>query len=788
MSIKKKLMLILCVFSVIYVVVAGVLLWNAKQANIRVHIAEASFEELFAVFKMRSVMVAQVLRAIEYLLIIDPKWKTAYEKNGLSVIKAQADWVATIQKQIALGEMEDAEIELSEEVKRMYSNAKRQVEDAFEAADAGDMDQAYYLLEDIEERWINQMLRKKVDTAETKELHDINNAFDDFLISMGIMPWVASRNKKEIRLAKSSLEYFIRADRLLSNIEIQFHELMDYLVSGNEREIGEFEEHGMDADANFIALGKLSKTHEYHKGESHQMAMERVADIENKHNNFDMLADKVMAIKKAGQLKELVRFVDNELRPYIDNILHKAVSQEIEHAKNDIHESIQKLFRATYVAGFSGVVVIGIVLVLIAITVVSLVRGIIIPLEKLRKGTEMIGAGHLDHRIGLKKKDELGRLAISFDDMAGTLQKSREELMNAKEYIDKIFGSMCDTLIVVSPAGDINKVNGAACALLDYKEEDLIGRPVDTIISEGLPVKQGIHACEIGTTEKTYRARDGRRINVLFTSSAMHDDDGNLAGIVCVAQDITQQKEEARIKKQLERRLFVSEKMATVSQMAAGLAHQIRNPLASIDVNLKNLEDEYKMTNGAGNAHSKYFSIIASEVERLNLELEEFLKSVVPKEKTDGVTVCSMDDVLKEAVQKTATALEEKKINLKTSSIVRGLHIECEFEQLSRAFANMLQNAIDAVPPAGVITIETLNSGPTVNIKICDNGCGISAEELDRIFDFYFSTKERGMGIGLAFARLTIEQHEGNINVESEKGNGTCFIVTLPIRQGMSHE
>ncbi len=180
--------------------------------------------------------------------------------------------------------------------------------------------------------------------------------------------------------------------------------------------------------------------------------------------------------------------------------------------------------------------------------------------------------------------------------------------------------------------------------------------------------------------------------------------------------------------------------------------------------------------------------MISSEVKRLSAVLEKFLRTVVPGETNHGPAVCSLDDILKNACQRTEASLYEKKGQLKLSSRTTGVIVNGEYEQLSQAFTSIIQNAVDALPAGGEVVIETKKDMSTVEVRICDNGSGIPPEDMNRIFDFYFSTKERGMGFGLPFAKLAIEQHDGTITVESELQKGTCFLVTLPCRDGAHHE
>ncbi len=191
------------------------------------------------------------------------------------------------------------------------------------------------------------------------------------------------------------------------------------------------------------------------------------------------------------------------------------------------------------------------------------------PLANLNRTANEIGKGNLDAKIETKSKDEIGELAASFNKMTQDLRVSRDDIISAKKYTDNIVRSMTDTLLVVSHDGIIQTVNPATCTLLGYKEKELIGEPVSKVVAEGkeIPINfstflrqyfligsldnELIKECCIRNVEKTYLAKDGRKIPMLFSGSVMRDDNGNIQGIVCVAQDITERKQAEEALKKL---------------------------------------------------------------------------------------------------------------------------------------------------------------------------------------------------------------------------------------------
>jgi len=172
------------------------------------------------------------------------------------------------------------------------------------------------------------------------------------------------------------------------------------------------------------------------------------------------------------------------------------------------------------------------------------VRRFVKPIKQLALGTERVAGGDLNQTIRVKSRDEVGDLAASFNKMTEDLRKTTV----SRDYVDNVFRSMTESLIVVSPDANIQTVNAATCAMLGYEEKELVGKPFGTILAEELPFKgaedgDSIEKGANQNVEKTYLSKDDRKIPVLFSSAAMSNGDGNIEGIVCVAQDITERKQ-----------------------------------------------------------------------------------------------------------------------------------------------------------------------------------------------------------------------------------------------------
>ncbi|MBU7591880.1 PAS domain S-box protein [Metabacillus halosaccharovorans] len=224
-------------------------------------------------------------------------------------------------------------------------------------------------------------------------------------------------------------------------------------------------------------------------------------------------------------------------------------------------------------------------------------------------------------------------------------------------------------------------------------------------------------------------------------------------------------------RKKTEDLMIRSEKLSIAGQLAAGIAHEIRNPLTSIKGFLQIMQPDISN-------HSQYFHIIFSELNRIEMILSELLMLAKPQEtkftKTDLVTL--LNDV---------AILLETQGNMNNVSILQEhsfpvLQIKCDENQLKQVFINLFKNAIDAMPKGGKVKVLTEKINQSVKIIVKDEGEGIPPEFLERIGEPFLTTKEKGNGLGLMITYKIIENHSGNMYVESEVGKGSIFTIVLP--------
>ncbi|HYE89026.1 MAG TPA: ATP-binding protein [Vicinamibacterales bacterium] len=219
----------------------------------------------------------------------------------------------------------------------------------------------------------------------------------------------------------------------------------------------------------------------------------------------------------------------------------------------------------------------------------------------------------------------------------------------------------------------------------------------------------------------------------------------------------------------------LSRRIAMVGRLTAGVAHEMKNPLNAMTIHLELLKQKLAQ----GKPPSTHVEIIEQEIRRLDQRIQGFLRFVRPEEVTFApVALSSLLDSVLDAVQP-----EAQRANV---SIVRGctdgrLLVEGDAAQLRDVFLNLAQNAIQAMPKGGRLTFSCAAAPDhRVSIRVEDTGVGIAADNLPRIFELYYTTKDRGTGVGLSMVYRTIQIHNGEIDVESTVGVGTTFIIVLP--------
>ena len=236
-------------------------------------------------------------------------------------------------------------------------------------------------------------------------------------------------------------------------------------------------------------------------------------------------------------------------------------------------------------------------------------------------------------------------------------------------------------------------------------------------------------------------------------------------------------EERARERRELESQLNHAERLAALGQMVAGVSHEVRNPLGIIRSTAELLGGMPDATE----AQQKLSSVIIEESSRLNNVVTEFLDFARPQQ--PNFQDCNLEEIIRKNLQFLQPELEKEKISVQDNLDGRSLRLRADPQMLYRAFLNVFMNGIQAMKNGGTLKVDVAEEKDHYVVGIEDTGCGISQENLGKIFDPFFSTKDKGSGLGISIVRNIIEGHKGSIWIESRNSLGTKVFMKLPRRQ-----
>jgi PAS domain S-box-containing protein len=357
-------------------------------------------------------------------------------------------------------------------------------------------------------------------------------------------------------------------------------------------------------------------------------------------------------------------------------------------------------------------------------------------------------------------------------------QSTKRTLERVKGLARNILHSIPTGVLTVDQSGRVTAINPMAERILGVTAESTLGWELDQRFGVDDPIHQCMrramdHAEFVRNLDIRYPPQEARWIRL--TTSALADHERGRAGVVILLQDVTDLLV-------LEEQLRRGEKLSALHTLSAGVAHEIRNPLSAIDLNLHLLQEEIGADRINDEAVRRYSDIVNAEVRRIRGIVDNFLRFARP-------TSLVLDDVRLDGVARHIGEL------VRYEAQEHGVSILIEFPddlpavsgdetQLGQVFLNLMINAVQAMPQGGTLRVSGLtrstDSGPLVEVAVRDTGTGINKADLTKVFEPFFSTKPEGNGLGLAIAYRIIEDHGGTIRVTSEPGAGTTFVLSFP--------
>lgn len=447
----------------------------------------------------------------------------------------------------------------------------------------------------------------------------------------------------------------------------------------------------------------------------------------------------------------------------------------------------------------SAFMVIALVLCIAILISYFLARQFVRPIVELSRASKLLGKGDFEVEINKDSGGEIGELAMTFDKMAKELHQSiktrdqeitsrkqaEKEILKAKAEWEKSFNAITDIVTLQDPEMNILRVNKATCSFFELQEWEIVGKKCYEIFRNSTePCPDCPEVKTLGDRNSHSQIIVHKNLGKTFqvSTAPIIDVDDNIEYIVHVAKDIT-------IQKNLEQELFQSHKMEAIGVLAGGIAHDFNNILAAIlgNINLALYDQDLKDKTRKLLSEAEKASIRAKD---LTQQLLTFSKGGDPIKE-----ISSLGNVIKDSA----------------NFVLHGDKVICRFDipedlwlvdvdkgQMSQVVQNIVINASQAMPEGGTVTINcenvrlgdepenvSLGKGRFIKISIQDDGIGMSADVVEKVFDPYFSTKPGGSGLGLAITRSIISKHKGHVSVKSSPNVGTTFTLYLPASEKM---
>lgn len=358
------------------------------------------------------------------------------------------------------------------------------------------------------------------------------------------------------------------------------------------------------------------------------------------------------------------------------------------------------------------------------------------------------------------------------------IRRLEDELSAKNRFMANILQDSADAIVTLDPDDYITSWNRGAEAIFGYSASEALGKHVSILVPPTLRESQELAEIKkrlekhgaVRSLQTERMTKDGRSLQVIFTRTAIRDQDGKLVGSSAVVKDVTTYRN-------LERQLADAEHLATLGELSAGLAHEIKNPLAGI----KGAIDVIRDSMPTSDMHREVLGDVLHEVNRIDRIVRDLLNYAKPK--PPSLSAIHLPEMVQRIIAIARQSVNRELISFKVEVESAPPDFTGDETQLEQALLNLLLNAQNAVPNGGTVTVR-MSHDPlesVVRLEVEDDGVGIPEEIRSKIFHPFFTTRTDGTGLGLATCLKNVQYHGGTIEVESQLGRGTRFTITIPL-------
>ncbi len=432
------------------------------------------------------------------------------------------------------------------------------------------------------------------------------------------------------------------------------------------------------------------------------------------------------------------------------------------------------------------------------------------PINKLVQGTKKIGSGNFDFKFDFKREDEIGFLAGSFNEMAENLKINHQNLLKEKNFSEQLIDSQKDMLFVLDRKGYIIKCNITGIAASGYKKEDLYAKPCVMIFHNLADARQKIYH-ELLSGKAVYDweteavSKSGKFFSISVNGAPLINDKGTVIGAICAGRDITERlrmeselKEYAQnLEEMVERRtkelklveaqLIHSSKLVSLGEMAAGVAHEINQPLNVIRITTTGILHFLRK----GKIVSK--EMFEGELNNIDGQINRITKIIdhmrlfTTKSKIEYIQEVEINKPLQDSLSFVSQQLRINQVKV-ILELGKALPVVlADANKLEQVFLNIITNAKDAMETIRgnekKLYIRSFTKNNYVIVTIKDTGGGILKENRDKVFEPFFTSKDpgRGTGLGMSISYGIINEFSGKLTFETEENVGTVFKIELPV-------
>jgi len=432
--------------------------------------------------------------------------------------------------------------------------------------------------------------------------------------------------------------------------------------------------------------------------------------------------------------------------------------------------------RATFLLGL-----LGLLALIVGIAVTFLSQRLLRPIPLLHQRVAAVARGDLSSAVDIKRNDELGQLVAEFERMVRALaarDQSLREATLAEQRLQRMQVQIVEALraaiLVVDRERVIRTTNPAAEEIFAVGAREVGSRIDETSLLRRFPalaraiteVAEGADAITLEGERITGFTE--RLVDVLVTPFGDEAGEAGVRGVLVVADDVS----DAIATKS---RLIQTERLAAIGRMAAHVTHEVRNPLSSIGLNVDMLGDEIRDSGPEG---KRLLESIQQELERLESITEEYLRLARLPE--PSLTPEDPSHLLRDTAEFVRREMDAAGVELRLDLASQLPEVAMDEPQLRQALLNLLRNARESMPEGGTAKLEATRYDGGVRIQVHDEGAGIAEQEREHVFDLFYTTKERGTGLGLPLTQQIVVAHGGRIACKARHPRGTSFEIWLP--------